>query len=86
VFNNTNLCEKEIKMNINEETLIFCKNVKILRMREGLSVEQMAQRLETDIKTIEFLENNIIPEELGCDIIFKIYKEFGILPKDIFLR
>lgn len=72
-------------MSIKEEVLIFCENVKTLRTREGLSREQIAQRLGTDAKIIESIENKIIPEDLGCDIIFKINKEFGILPKDIFL-
>ena len=72
-------------MSTKEEISIFCENIKTLRTREGLSREQMAQRLGTDAKTIELIENKIIPEKLGCDIIFKINKEFGILPKDIFL-
>ena len=67
-----------------DDSLIFCENIKKLRVSSGLTKEEMSERLEVDIGYIESIEKGNIPDELGCDILFKIYKEFGVLPKDMF--
>ena len=44
----------------------------------------MAEILGIGIKSLEKLENGILPPRLSVKIIFNIYYSFGILPKDQF--
>ncbi len=73
-------------MNSNIEHLILCENIRNLRKNNGLSKKEMAKLLGIGIKRLNLLEQNIIPKRLSCSIIIKIYKNFGILPKDIFSK
>ncbi len=76
--------KNDILEKINQETLIFCQNIKKIREKEKLSKKEMAKRLEIGVKSLTMLENGIIPKRLSCKFIFRIEDEFNILPKNIF--
>jgi len=66
------------------KTEIFGKNIAYLRKSNKLSKKKMAEILGIGIKSLEKLENGILPPRLSVKIIFNIYYSFGILPKDQF--
>lgn len=70
--------------NIKKQSLIFCRNVLILRKENHLTQEKMAKLLGISIHSLRSLENGKIPPRLSCDVIFRIYIFFGVHPRDIF--
>ena len=66
------------------EIFIFCENIRRLRVREGLSKEEMAKRLRIDENSLVLLEQGIVPNQLDCGVVFEIHRNFGILPKLLF--
>lgn len=70
---------------INEtELLIFCKNIKWIRIENNFSKSEMAKRLGIGIRSLTLLESGIIPSKLSCAVLFQIQNNFGIAPKDLF--
>lgn len=63
--------------------MIFYENLRRLRQREGLSCEEMANRLNIKPKTLQALESDILPKSVDCMILAYIQKEFGISPRVI---
>jgi len=70
-------------MNFDTEIHIMCENIKRLRIISHLSKKEMANKLKISVKALTFIENGILPERLSCTILFNIYRNFGIHPKDI---
>ena len=60
---------------------LLCLNVKLLRERHDLTLEEMAERLRVSQKEIMMLEQGVVPEETTVEIVMRIYKCFGITPK-----
>ena len=71
-------------MDKEQEILNFCRKVTALRQAHGLSVREMAKRLGVSEKTIRSVESGFIPPRLSCSILFRIEREFGVPPKDMF--
>ena len=68
------------------EIQFFCKNLAALRKATGASVTTMAERLHISPRTLRSLEGGILPPRLSVSILFRIEKEYGIPPKDMFLE
>ena len=72
-------------MCIENEIFIFCENIKRLRLGHKLSKKEMAKKLGIDIESLTMIENGILPQELDCEVLFQIHRNFGVLPKHLFL-
>ncbi len=72
-------------MNKDIYILNFCNNVKRLRKQSGLSRKEMAKKLGIGIKSLSMIEGGVLPKRLGAEIIFEIYNNFGINPREIFV-
>lgn len=72
------------KTNIEIENFIF--NVSEIRKHFGLSKNKMAKTLKIELKTLDKIENGKFPENLSVEVVFEIYKNFGIPPKDLFSK
>ncbi|MBQ3508079.1 MAG: helix-turn-helix transcriptional regulator [Clostridia bacterium] len=73
-----------MKANNEKQIRIFCENLRKLRKATGLSLADMAQRLQIGRSTLSSLERGILPPRLSCTILFRIQHEFHIEPKDMF--
>ena len=62
---------------------IFLHNIRWLRKHYGLSKKEMAKRLEIGLWSLNQIEQNRLPPKLQCDIIFTVYKEFGVSYNDL---
>lgn len=56
----------------------FCKNVKLLREREGLTKKEMAKICGIGIASLEKLERGIMPKRLSVGILFALAQYCGI--------
>lgn len=63
----------------------FCENVRRLRRKSNLTKAEMAKKLNISLYSLSLIEKNTLPERLSASIIIKIYSEFKILPKDLFI-
>lgn len=72
-------------MTILQETAILCKNIKTLRLANGVSQKEMSKICGCAISTLRKLENGELPQKLKVDIIFKLSQYFNIKPKELFL-
>ena len=63
---------------------ILCQNIKFLRQKHKLTKTQMSQILGVSIKTLNRLENGILPPRISCELIFRIQRHFGIQPRQLF--
>ena len=61
----------------------FCENMKALRHAHRLSKRAMAKRLEIGGGSLTTIEKGTIPPRLSCDILLRVYREFGILPSEL---
>ena len=68
-----------------DERLVFCENVLKSRKKEGLSCEVMAKRLGIGKSTLRSVERGVLLPRLSCGILFRVEREFGVSPKDMFL-
>ena len=71
-------------MDHQNDTRVFCENIKRIREENHLSYAEMGKRLRVGKDTVLTLESGVIPSRLSCGILFRIQKEFGIHPKDMF--
>ena len=71
-------------MKTNDDYLIFCRNIKYLRKKHGLTQSKMAEHLGVSVYCIRKLEKGIFPPRLTIDILYSIYEVFCISPSKIF--
>ncbi len=69
---------------INKEYDCFMHNVAWLRIKHGLSKRKMARILGIGLQTLNKIENGEIPPNLSVDVVFEIYSNFGVSPKNLF--
>ncbi len=62
---------------------IFLHNVAWLRRHYGLSKKEMAQKLGIGVGSLNKIEKGELPAGLRIDVLFNIYKEFGIFMSDV---
>ena len=63
----------------------MCENIRTLRLREHLTIENMAQRLGIDREQLQKLEDGILPEAMTVEMLVRLEKEFDVSLKEIFL-
>ncbi|MBR4017003.1 MAG: helix-turn-helix transcriptional regulator [Oscillospiraceae bacterium] len=63
---------------------ILFRNITGLRKFYGYSKKEMAQILGIGIKTLDKIENGIIPPRLGVEIVFVVCQQFHIRPAVLF--
>lgn len=71
-------------MSIQNDTRNFYENIRQIREKNHLSYEEMAKRLGISKKALLSIEDGILPPRLSCAILFRIQREFGVSPKDMF--
>lgn len=59
-------------------------NIKCLRKEHKLSKEEMAKLLNITSETIATIEKGEIPSDLTIDVLFTIWKIFGVHPIEQF--
>lgn len=62
---------------------IFLHNVIWLRKHYGLSKKEMAKKLGISVWMLNKIEKGELPPRLAIDVLFCIYKEFGVFMSDI---
>lgn len=66
------------------EISIFCNNVKVLRERNGLSSEKMAEICGITLSSLMLIERGVLPSDLTIDIAIRLYRYFKISPENLF--
>ena len=61
----------------------FLHNISWLRKHYGLSKKAMAKRLQIGLWTLNKIERGELPPRLCCDIVYTVYKNFGIRSSDL---
>ena len=61
----------------------FLKNIIWLRKYYGLTKKEMAGKLGIGVWTLNRIEKGELPPRLNIDVLFYIYKEFGISMSDM---
>lgn len=65
-------------MNEARSLTIFCKNIRILRIKNGLSQREMAQVLGIGVGSLRTIEAGHIPPCLGCNALYNAAVYFGL--------
>ena len=68
------------------ELQILCKNIRYLREKHNLSRKEMAGRLHIGVGSLKKMEEGEVPPRMGVEILFHIYRCFGIKPCEIVSR
>lgn len=71
-------------MSIQENKRKFCNNVKALRRKQNLTLEELSQRSGVALEMLESLERGEIPEEMMVDDAFDLARAFGCEPYELF--
>lgn len=73
-----------MKINCKKDYIfIIAENIKWIRNKNNLTLDEMAKILETSTYSLKKLERGILPKRLGADILFKIQSYFNIPAQDI---
>jgi len=72
------MCNKTLKTD--KELLVLMKNIKYLRIRNGLTKKEMAKIIGVGIKSLNKIEKEELPKRFTVKILYRIYEHFGILP------
>ena len=67
-----------------KEVDVFCRNVKTLRERHGLSKKEMAKILGVGAESLTKIEQGIIPDRTSVSIVIKLSQYFNIEPHKLF--
>jgi len=67
-----------------EELDVFCRNVKTLRERHGLSKKEMAKILGVGVESLTKIEQGIIPRRASVSIVIKLAQHCNIEPHKLF--
>ena len=65
-------------MSYSETTKNFFENIRQLRRKHDLTLEEMAARLRIEVRELELLEQDIMPRTLSLTFLEYLYPEFGI--------
>ena len=71
-------------MNIEKEMLIFCENVREIRLKNNLSKKEMAKILGIGVGSLNLIEKGIIPERLSAEVIVNICINFKVSASSLF--
>lgn len=71
-------------MSIQENERTFCNNIKALRKKRNLSLEDLSRRSGAPLAMLEVLERGMIPAEMMVDDAFELAKAFGCEINELF--
>jgi len=71
-------------MNTDTEIQVFCKNIRALRKREGLTQREMAAVMRIGVGSLRKIEVGVLPPRLGTDAIINLARNFHIKPSKLF--
>ena len=63
---------------MNDEIVIFCYNVSLLRRYFHLTQKEMAKILEISVYSLRKIERGVITEKITLDVVYLLYKRFGL--------
>ena len=69
----------------NDELHVFCKNIRILRIKNGLSQKEMAKLLRIGVRSLRTIETGHIPPRLGCNVFYYAAVHFGLRISALFV-
>ncbi len=69
---------------LEEEVNNLLYNIKWLRLRHGLTEEQMAEILGIGVGSLRKIEKGELPPRLSVNIVFEVQNYFALKPKDLF--
>lgn len=69
-----------------KELRYLLNNIELIRKEKLLSKKSMAKILGVSVKTINKIEQGVFPPRLSVSVIFKLHKNFGVLPYELFLE
>ena len=61
----------------------LCRNVHLLRQKQGLSIETLAKKAHVKVSCLRSLENQIVPDDFEIEEFFRLCGCLGIEPTDI---
>lgn len=64
---------------------VFSQRIKFIRTENKLTQREMAKKLRISVSTLSKIERGVLPPRLSCSILFQIYKQFGVHPKELFV-
>ena len=65
-------------MSVENNLLLLCENIKLLRAKNNLSKKEMAQKSGISIKSITKIESGVLPRSVNAITLYKIHKVFNI--------
>ncbi len=65
-------------MNEDQSLTIFCQNIRILRIKNGLSQKEMAKILRIGVGSLRTIEAGHIPPRFGCNAFYYAAVHFGL--------
>ena len=65
-------------MSTENNILLLCENIKLLRAKNNLSKKEMAQKLGTSTQSITKIESGTLPRSINAITLYKIHKVFNI--------
>ena len=66
------------------ELLIFARNIAWLKEKNGLSNRQLAKRIRLGENSVRKLLRSDIPPRMSAEVIYWASKEFGYRPSELF--
>lgn len=72
-------------MNEDQSLTIFCKNIHILRTKNGLTQKEMAKLLRIGVRSLRTIETGHIPPRLGCNVFYYAAVYFGLRISALFV-
>ncbi|MBQ7355745.1 MAG: helix-turn-helix transcriptional regulator [Clostridia bacterium] len=73
-------------MNERDEIDAFCKNIKYLRIKNGVSKNEMANIMHISMYCLTKIEKGILPPSLDVAVLFRIHAYFGVPPARLFSK
>ena len=82
MYNRLEFIERE-DLCMNNEIRIFCNNIKALRQQNKLTKVKMCKILRISTRSLNMIENGILPPKISCEVLIRACRYFSIFPKDI---
>lgn len=71
-------------MPIKKDLETFGTNILALRKKHNLTQRQMARKLHIGVLSLRRLEHGTIPPRMTVEVLYYIYKEFGVSANHMF--
>lgn len=71
-------------MNVRNEIVVLCDNIKYLRIKNGYTKHEMAKILQVSMYCFRKIEKGILPPSLDVTVLFRISTHFRVPPAKLF--